>query len=58
MQYIITYKDFVLCTDNKWRKLGLAENELLIDRPIDAQDIVREKRRITSKRIKIERGTW
>lgn len=58
MQYIITYEDYVLCTDNKWRKRGFAENELFIDLPIDAQNLVREKRQITGKNIKIERGTW
>jgi hypothetical protein len=57
MKYILTYKGFVLCTDNKWRKLGFAENEIFIDNPLDAQTLAKEKRNITGKNIKISRGT-
>ena len=58
MKYILTYREYVLCTDGKWRHGGFAENERFFDRPVDVQLRANEIRTRTSKDIKIKRGNW
>jgi hypothetical protein len=55
--YMLTYHDYVQCTDKKWRKIGFAENEQLYT----FSDATTEAKRIkakTGKNIIVDRATW